>query len=70
MSLDGALLHCVKSELESLIGARVDKIYQPSRDEIVITVCGIFRARIKAASRCFSRRTARRRGFISHQRSL
>lgn len=38
MSLDGALLHCVKSELENLIGARVDKIYQPARDEIVITL--------------------------------
>lgn len=38
MSLDGALLHCVKSELESLIGARVDKIYQPSREEIVLSL--------------------------------
>ncbi|MDE7398780.1 MAG: NFACT family protein [Oscillospiraceae bacterium] len=38
MSLDGALLHCVKSELENLIGARVDKIYQPLRDEIVVTL--------------------------------
>lgn len=38
MSLDGALLHCVKSELESLIGARVDKIYQPLRDEIVVSL--------------------------------
>lgn len=36
MSLDGALLHCVKEELTNLIGARVDKIYQPSREEIVL----------------------------------
>ena len=38
MSLDGALLHCVKNELSNLIGARVDKIYQPSREEIVLTL--------------------------------
>lgn len=38
MSLDGALLHCVKEELTNLIGARVDKIYQPSREEIVLTL--------------------------------
>ena len=25
MSLDGALLHCVKEELKALIGGRVDK---------------------------------------------
>lgn len=38
MSLDGAFLHCVKRELEELIGARVDKVYQPSREEIVISL--------------------------------
>lgn len=38
MSLDGAFLHCVKRELESLIGARVDKVWQPSREEIVISL--------------------------------
>lgn len=38
MSLDGALLHCVKQELANLIGARVDKIYQPSREEIVLSL--------------------------------
>lgn len=38
MSLDGALLHCVKEELSVLIGARVDKIYQPSREEIVLSL--------------------------------
>lgn len=36
MSLDGAFLHCVKEELSALIGARVDKIYQPSREEIIV----------------------------------
>lgn len=38
MSLDGALLHCVKQELSALVGARVDKIYQPSREELVISL--------------------------------
>ncbi len=38
MSLDGALLHCVKQELSYLIGARIDKICQPSREEIVLSL--------------------------------
>lgn len=40
MSLDGAFLHTVKKELISneLIGGRVDKIYQPSREEIIISL--------------------------------
>lgn len=38
MSLDGTLLHYVKEELSGLIGARVEKIYQPSRDEIVVAL--------------------------------
>ncbi len=38
MSLDGALLHCVKEELSALVGARVDKIYQPSREEVVVSL--------------------------------
>lgn len=38
MSLDGAFLHLVKAELMPLIGSRVDKVYQPSREEIVITL--------------------------------
>lgn len=54
MSLDGALLHCVKSELESLIGARVDKIYQPSRDEIVITLRNLSSADKSRKSLLFS----------------
>lgn len=37
MALDGAFLNIVKKELEILIGGRVDKISQPSREEIVIT---------------------------------
>ncbi len=38
MALDGAFLYAVKTELQPLVGGRVDKIYQPSREEIVITI--------------------------------
>lgn len=38
MALDGAFLYMVKKELEPLVGGRVDKISQPSREEIVITM--------------------------------
>lgn len=38
MALDGAFLYAVKNELEPLIGGRVDKIHQPSREEIVISL--------------------------------
>lgn len=38
MSLDGAFLHCVKEELSALVGARVDKIYQPSREEVIVSL--------------------------------
>lgn len=38
MALDGIFLSCVKKELDFLIGGRVDKIAQPSREEIIITM--------------------------------
>lgn len=39
MALDGAFLRVIRNELSAvLIGARVDKIYQPSKDEIIITL--------------------------------
>ena len=38
MALDGAFLYCVKRELEQLIGGRVDKVYQPARDELIIGI--------------------------------
>ena len=39
MALDGVFLSLIKNELsDSLIGARVDKIHQPSRDSLVITM--------------------------------
>lgn len=38
MAFDGALLKCVKSEFEeNLIDSKVDKIHQPSKDELIIT---------------------------------
>lgn len=38
MALDGIMLSMLKSELsEKLIGARVDKIHQPSKEELVIS---------------------------------
>lgn len=40
MALDGAFLHFIKMEIASHIGARIDKIHQPSREEIVITLRG------------------------------
>ena len=40
VSLDGAFLHSVIREMEErkLIGGRVDKIYQPSREEIIVAM--------------------------------
>ncbi len=36
MALDGAFLYAVKNELDILIGAKCDKIFQPSNDEIIV----------------------------------
>lgn len=39
MSLDGIFLHSINNELNNkLIGARVDKIYQPDKNEIVLSL--------------------------------
>ena len=38
MALDGAFLYAIKSETESLIGGRVEKVHQPSREEIIISL--------------------------------
>jgi predicted ribosome quality control (RQC) complex YloA/Tae2 family protein len=40
MSLDGAFLHIVKTEMvyEGLINSRVEKIHQPSREEIILSL--------------------------------
>lgn len=38
MALDGVFLSCIKRELSEALGARIDKIHQPSREEIVLTL--------------------------------
>lgn len=38
MALDGAFLLAVKQELMPLVGGRVEKIHQPSKEEIVISI--------------------------------
>ncbi|MDE7226285.1 MAG: NFACT family protein [Ruminococcus sp.] len=38
MALDGAFLYSVKTELQPLIGGRVEKVSQPSREEIIISI--------------------------------
>ncbi|MDO4608358.1 MAG: NFACT RNA binding domain-containing protein [Clostridia bacterium] len=38
MAFDGGFLHNVVSELQQAIGAHVDKIYQPARDVLVLTL--------------------------------
>lgn len=41
MSLDGAYLNLIKQEIEAVaLDARIDKIYQPSREEIVLGLRG------------------------------
>ncbi len=39
MAFDGVVLHAVKEELNTrLLGGRVDKIYQPEKDEIILQI--------------------------------
>lgn len=38
MALDGAFLYAIKKEMECLIGSRVEKVHQPARDEIVLSL--------------------------------
>ncbi len=40
MALDGIFLSFIKNEIEPWIGARIDKIHQPSREELLITLRG------------------------------
>ena len=41
MALDGAFLHHLKAELQSaLLHCRVEKIYQPAKEEIVLSMRG------------------------------
>lgn len=56
MPLDGMTLHFLKNELsKALIGSRVDKIYQPSHDELVFlmrTREGSMRLLLSASANC------------------
>ncbi len=39
MAIDGAYLHCLRQEMETrIIGSRVDKIHQPSKEELVFSL--------------------------------
>ena len=38
MALDGAFLYAVRQELSGLIGSRIEKIHQPAREEILISL--------------------------------
>lgn len=38
MALDGAFLCALKNEMRHLIGGRVEKIHQPSREEVIISI--------------------------------
>ncbi len=40
MALDGAFLYALRQELSCLTGSRIEKIYQPSKEEIVISLRG------------------------------
>ena len=53
MALDGAFLRHIKNELENrLLGARVDKVHQPNREELVVS----FRSREGGEKVLFSAR--------------
>ena len=41
MALDGAMLHLIKKELEEgILGAKVDKVFEPSRDMLILAMRG------------------------------
>ena len=41
MALDGAFIHCLREELaEQLAGTRVDKVFEPSHEEIILQMHG------------------------------
>ena len=55
MALDGIYLSLIRKELEQLAGSRVDKIYQPSKEELVLALRGkdgIKRILINTVSGC------------------
>lgn len=39
MSFDGIFLHCMKTELKAtLIGAKVDKVFEPTREDLILSI--------------------------------
>lgn len=41
MALDGAMLHLIKKEIEEgAVGAKVDKIFQPAREMLILAMRG------------------------------
>lgn len=40
MALDGAFLHCIREELLTLVGSRIEKIHQPARDLLILCFRG------------------------------
>ncbi len=57
MALDGIFLHLLCKEFESLNGCRIEKIYQPSRDELVLFLrsAGVSEKLLISAKSGFSR---------------
>ena len=54
MAFDAGMLACTLSELKkAALGARIEKVYQPEKDEIIIsvrTISGNYRLLLSAAS--------------------
>ena len=50
MALDGAYLHAVRQELLPLLDSRIEKIHQPTREELLVA----FRGRTGGAKVLFS----------------
>ena len=39
MALDGLVIHCIVNELnKKLLGGKIDKVYQPENDEVVLHI--------------------------------
>ena len=59
MALDGIYLSLLRKEFDPLIDGRVDKIHQPSREELIMTI----RTKRVRRSLCSAQAQARQ-GFI------
>ena len=61
MALDGIFLHCLQQEIaDGAVGDRVDKIHQPTKEEIVLTLRGRSGAKkLLCILRIMGRRTRR-----------